>query len=475
MDAQYVTELDSDSMDDIIFVRSVEKPQTPKPGNGRPTKRAKPNDIPAQAVSPSLTKRAKSSGMPAHAVSPGPATKQKRDSNSSQTTTSIAHPKVPQSEQPYTEEEKLFMLETRKALEQALGKEALEAHEKVLTEEKESTEKYILDLEAAVKQQHGTPVVHETLIQDQIAILKVKAKGHDESAKTEIKLLRESNTKLAEERTTIGRCVRLLTDENVVLKRQHEENAALLREVKLLKDEQGANKAERQEEAYRIAIKTLREQNKKLADEKAALARNVELLNAGHENLRAEIFALTQDVCDQKELYKKEMNDSEGGMKDNAQKSKKLTKKLRQRNNKLIKENVNLSRKVMELETDDPAELLDARQRIQELHVQVERLEQGFRQRGEQLIELSRDSMSKEKIKMQKKAAVEARDLLQTRMSGMFKNYRILFKKNAALLDKLVSVAEVGRLGKVKKAYRQEMKLLKGQPLEELYEFKHQV
>ena len=67
------------------------------------------------------------------------------------------------------------MFETRKALEHALGKEALEAHEKVLTEEKESTEKYILDLEAAVKQQHGTPVVHETLIQDQIAILKVKA------------------------------------------------------------------------------------------------------------------------------------------------------------------------------------------------------------------------------------------------------------------------------------------------------------
>ena len=492
MDAQYVTELDSDSMDDIIFVRSVEKPQTPKPSNGRPTKRAKPNDIPAQAVSPSLTKRAKSSGMPAHAVSPGPATKQKRDSNSSQTTTSIAHPKVPQSEQPYTEEEK-FMLETRKALEQALGKEALEAHEKVLTEEKESTEKYILDLEAAVKQQHGTPVVHETLIQDQIAILKVKAEGHDESAKTEIKLLRESNTKLAEERTTIGRCVRLLTDENVVLKRQHEgasaeiqilhehnttlaeENAALLREVKLLKDEQGAHKAERQEEAYRIAIKTLREQNKKLADEKAALARNVELLNAGHDNLKAEIFALTQDVCDQKELYKKEMNDSEGGIKDNARKSKKLTQKLKQRNNRLIKENVNLSRKVMELETDDSTELLEARQRIQELHIQVEKLEQGFRQRGEQLIELSRDSMSKEKIKMQKKAAVEARDLLQTRMSGMFKNYRILFKKNTALLDKLVSVAEVGRLGKVKKAYRQEMKLLKGQPLEELYEYKHQV
>ena len=265
MDAQYVTELDSDSMDDIIFVRSVEKPQTPKPSNGRPTKRAKPNDVPARAVSPSLTKRAKSSGMPAHAVSPGPATKQKRDSNSSQTTTSIAHPKVPQSEQPYTEEEK-FMLETRKALEQALGKEALEAHEKVLTEEKESTEKYILDLEAAVKQQHGTPVV--------------QAEGHDESARTEIKLLRESNTKLAEERTTIGRCVRLLTDENVVLKRQHEgasaeiqilhehnttlaeENAALSRDLKLLKDEQGTYKAERQEEAYRIAIKTLREQNR---------------------------------------------------------------------------------------------------------------------------------------------------------------------------------------------------------------------
>ncbi|KAL1793149.1 hypothetical protein ACET3X_008131 [Alternaria dauci] len=422
--------------------------------------------------------------MPAQAISPSPATKQKRDSNSSQAPTSDAHSKVPQSEQQETEEEKSFMLATRKALEQALGKEALEAHEEILAKEKESTEQYILDLEAAVKQQYGTPIVHDILIQDQLAILKVKAEGHDEAAKTEIKLLRESNAKLAEEKTTLGRCVRLLTDESIVLKRQHEgasaeiqilhehnatlakDNTALLRKITLLEDEKGTPVANQQEEAFKTEIKRLREHNTKFANENTALVRSVALLNADKDNLRAEISALTQDVCDQKELYKK-MHGSEEGIKDVALRQKKSRQKLKQRNGRLIKENTNLSRKVVELETGGSSELLAARQRIQELHDQVKELEQGFHQRGEQLIELSRESMSKDKINMQKKAAVEARDLLQTHMSGMFKNYRNLYNKNTALLDKLVSVAGVGRLGKAKTAFRQEMKLLKGQPLEE--------
>ncbi|KAG9196569.1 hypothetical protein G6011_01690 [Alternaria panax] len=493
MNAQHITDFNSDNMDDIIFVRSVEKPRAPKPGGNRLTKRAQPNDISAQAVSPSPTKHAKPSGTSAQAASQAPAFKQKPGSNGFQATTPNAYPKVPQSEQQETEEEESFLVETRKALEQALGKEALKAHEKLLAKEKESTEQYIVDLEAAVKQQYGTPVVHEILIQDQIAILKVRAEGHDESARTEIKLLRESNTKLAEDKATLGHCARLITDENIVLKRQHEgasaeiqilhehnatlaeENTALMRNVKLLEDEQGTSKAKQQKEAARAEIEKVRNYNTKLIDEKATLVRRIELLSDEHGNLRAEISALTQDLRDQKKLFKQNMYEFDGEMKDVALKSKNFRQKLERRNDKLIKKNTILSRKVVELETDNSTELLDARQRIQELQVQVGKLEQGFRQRGKQLTELSRDSVSKEKIKMQKKAVIEAKNRLQTRMLGMFKNYRDLFRKNAALLDKLVSVADVERLGKERKAYRQEMKLLKGQPLEELYEFKHQV
>jgi hypothetical protein len=83
--------------------------------------------------------------------------------------------------------------------------------------------------------------------------------------------------------------------------------------------------------------------------------------------------------------------------------------------------------------------------------------------------------VSKDKIKMQKKAAVEAKSLLQSRMSGMFKNYRMLHKKNTALLEKLVSTAEAGGFGDADNTYRKELELLKGQPLEKLYEFKNQV
>ncbi|CAG5175111.1 uncharacterized protein ALTATR162_LOCUS10772 [Alternaria atra] len=465
-------------MDDIVFVRSVEKRRAPPLGGGSSAKRAKLKNVPAEAVSPSS------------------ATKQKADSNGAQTAGSDVYPKLPRPEQQEPEQEESFLLATRNALEQALGKEALEAHEKLLVKEKESKELYIVNLEEAVKQQYGTPVVHDILIQNQMAILKVKAEGHDEAAKTEIKLLRESNTKLRGETTTLGRCVRLLTDENIVLKRQHEgtraeiqilyehntklteENTALARNIGLLKDGDGTSKAKRQEEAARTAeIKSVRQYKTKLADEKAALVRRVKLLSDEHDTLRAEISALTQDVDEQKRLCKSKMRESDSEMKAAATKSKKFREKFKNSNKKLTKKNTDLSRKIVELESGHAAEVLEARVRVRELQGQVEKLEQGFRQRGEQLIELSRDSVLKDRIKMQKEAAIEAKDLLQKRMSGMFKNYQALFKKNKILLNKLVLAADEGRFGDGKKAkiYREGLKLLEGQPLEGLYEFKHQV
>jgi hypothetical protein len=76
---------------------------------------------------------------------------------------------------------------------------------------------------------------------------------------------------------------------------------------------------------------------------------------------------------------------------------------------------------------------------------------------------------------MQRKAAVEAKSLLQTHMSGMFVHYRMLLEKNNALLDKLTPMAVAGGFGHKGSHYRRELELLKGQPLEELYEYKNKI
>jgi hypothetical protein len=78
-------------------------------------------------------------------------------------------------------------------------------------------------------------------------------------------------------------------------------------------------------------------------------------------------------------------------------------------------------------------------------------------------------------MEKQKKAAIEAKGMLQTRMTGMFRHYRTLFKKNTALLDKLKSAAAAGVSEEAASTSRKELKLLKGRPLEKLDEFKNQV
>jgi cell division protein FtsB len=284
-------------------------------------------------------------------------------------------PEQQEPEQQEPEQQESFLLATRNALEQALGKEALEAHERLLAKERECTDQYIVNLEEAVKQQYGTPVVHDILIQNQIAILKVKAEGQDESARTEIKLLRDSNTKLADEKTTLGRCVQHLTDENINLKRQDEaaraeiqilhenntklteENSALVRNIKALKDEHNIAKVKAQEEATRTQIKILRENNVKLTEEKNALVRSVKLLKGDNQLLQANISALTQEVCDQKKLNEKRQHEPVGSIKDAKRKNKKLRQKLEKQNKRLMKENTKLSRKVVQLETGNPAEV----------------------------------------------------------------------------------------------------------------------
>lgn len=73
----------------------------------------------------------------------------------------------------------------------------------------------------------------------------------------------------------------------------------------------------------------------------------------------------------------------------------------------------------------------------------------------------------------EKRAAIEAKNLLQARLSGMFDNSRKLYEKNTALLDKLTAMVEAGGFSCTDRLYIQDIEVWKGQALEQLYEYTH--
>jgi len=419
----------------------------------------------------------------------------------------------------------------------------LESQEKSLLEEQERTDQYIAQLEEAVKQKGGVNVSHNLIAQNHIAMLKARYEAKEKTASTEIKILRESNKKLTEDKTKLTRSVKLVRDghgavegmaqddasaEIQILRETNEklsdEKTQLLCTISLLQDEtrMWKNKAKKKEAAgedldilrernakltgenaelvrnvkqlkdeHEEDLKTLRERNEKLTGENTDLTNNFEQLKDEHSTLRANVSALTQDLCEQKKLFaSKKMRRSNGDVKAAIAETKKLKneiKRFKARNKGLAAQNTDMSGKLAELGTErhtaidnqkaakqSAEEASVAREHIEKLQRQLAKLDGDFRERGEQLAELSRDSESKHEMRMQKKAAIKDKGLLQTRMVSMFTHYRNLFKKNKALLEKLKSTAEAGADGQAGKAYRKELKLLKGQPLEKLSEFKNQ-
>jgi chromosome segregation ATPase len=238
---------------------------------------------------------------------------------------------------------------------------------------------------------------------------------------------------------------------------------------------------ESKDESARTEIRLLRETNARLEGEKTTLEGSVNRLKDKTVALEAEIAGLTEDVREQKTLPIGTANSEYGDAESLAKKYKKLRKMVKdseRRNLTLAEERDDLSSKILQLEAErvaNQAEAFEKDDLIEKLQCQVARLEQGFRQQGGHLILLSRDSGSKVKIRMEKNAAVEAKSLLQTHVSGMYIRYRTLLENNNALMDKLTSMAVAGRFGHRGSIYRRELEMLKGQPLEELYEYKQKV
>ena len=265
-----------------------------------------------------------------------------------------------------------------------------------------------------------------------------------------------------------------------------QKNGGSTKNAGLLQDQVAILKAQIQSQdgASRMAIRSLHKRNLVLLQEKDILESCVVVLKDDIRRLKAEILGLTEDVVEREKLRKKVEAVSkcdEAFLKKNK-KLRKSVKESERRIKNLVEACDDRSRKVEELEaehssalTHHEATLVEKDERIHTLQEQNARFEKGFRERGELLIQSSRDSGSKAQLKREKKAAVEANGLLQTRVAGMFNNYRALHEMNATLVKKLTAMAEAGGFGKKGTVYCQELDKLKGQPLSELCEYKNKV
>ncbi|EMD91065.1 hypothetical protein COCC4DRAFT_39771 [Bipolaris maydis ATCC 48331] len=166
----------SDTMNDIIFSQpESQSAQSEAPQS--PHKPSSPKDVAQQTPpSQSLVARPKNNATP-------------RSARPRLSSTPLAPP-----------EDHTFMPATRHALEQALGKASLDRHEVLLQQEKKHTQDYIAQLQDAVKQKTSiAPSAQESLLRKEITMWKAKAQELDESAKTEMQLLRECNGRMEEE------------------------------------------------------------------------------------------------------------------------------------------------------------------------------------------------------------------------------------------------------------------------------------
>ncbi|KAF1845999.1 uncharacterized protein K460DRAFT_355734 [Cucurbitaria berberidis CBS 394.84] len=231
-----------------------------------------------------------------------------------------------------------------------------------------------------------------------------------------------------------------------------------------------------QEESSRVEIKSLREHN-------AKLEYNATAHNDKTRALEAKILSLTEEVREQKSLHKAGSSDDARILKRRIKLSIERAERQKQQIKDLVKETDTLSRKVEKLkaerQTTRPEQgntaVLDQSDQIKTLQAHAARLKQKLRERGDHLIRLSRDNISRTELRREKKAALEATKSLRTHVAGMFIHYRALSEKNAVLLEKLSGMAEAGGFGDPGSLYRKELDRLKGQPIEELYEYKSRV
>jgi outer membrane murein-binding lipoprotein Lpp len=301
-------------------------------------------------------------------------------------------------------EDETFMFATRQALEQAIGKASLERHEALLQQEKKSTKDYISQLEEVAKQKNGIALsMQDALVRKQIAMCKAKAEGLDESAKTEIQLLREWNGRMQDEMRVLNAVVE-----------------GLRKEKEVLREEMGGTKREDEDE-----VKRLYARNAQLEQEKEKLETDMRMMRDECAALKCEMDKM-RTGCEmagkQKQLVEtsKKIHGLDEGYVGNAGAKYNVAAKRNTNNSKrrardqkrrghLLKENGELSAKLAQLESQHQAErteALEARdEAVRGLQVKIEELMGEMREMKSRV-----ECGEREREKASPTAALESKD-----------------------------------------------------------------
>ena len=283
-------------------------------------------------------------------------------------------------------------------------------------------------LENAVKERYHDFGAPDELLEEKMKMLQVRARGGDESARTERQLLQEDKQRLEGELEDWQSKVQVLCGE-----------VDALRAVLLAREK----------------------------DEKAkAKVRDVWNMNTSVKH-KAEVKA-------REKLQKK--------LRSKMAKRKKVDVRLRE-------ENVALKKKIEELdrtlrESGGAAGQQQARQDpeavtavvaakdkyIESLRSQIARLEQVIRRRNDTLFQLYRSSGARAKAALEndKNNAVHAKLSLQKRLSSLMMQYRALFDKNFAMVQKIQNMAKALDMDQMGSVLREEQEDMKEVPTEEL-------
>ncbi|EFQ89252.1 hypothetical protein CFE70_008293 [Pyrenophora teres f. teres 0-1] len=193
-----------DVMDDVVFVRTAEKPK-PKPDEvldlktATPTKQAKPTDLPTYRNWFGRIIDSHNEDEDMSDTTPAPVPEEAALLGDDSTNTLVPrkdgeessgthHPVLPKV--PLPEDGPGYLPAMRGALEQALGKETLDRLEQCNIQDEENTIKYIIKLEKEIDMRYENFFATEQLLEEKMNMLKARAKGGDEVTRTERELLR---------------------------------------------------------------------------------------------------------------------------------------------------------------------------------------------------------------------------------------------------------------------------------------------
>lgn len=300
----------------------------------------------------------------------------------------------------------------------------LQAEQQTFENERRLMQEEIASLQAALKSKEDQSI---KAVQKEMEKLEASSAQRTEDLKTEIKILRNYNADLEEDRRTLEQ--ELQTAQQEVLTAQ--DKVSGLRED-----------LDEQERLCKAAIKA----KELLASQRQA--------PQDDSREKAELKRTIQILADERDGLAKKLKDMSAESSSVAiwQDAAKANKAAAKKSNEKV-------RVVLKAQRD---------------------LEFQLQQRDAEIAELKRNPPKKswkkavKEAQKQADAAIEAQKAAEGRVENLFQHYDLLHGKNLVLVGKLTAIAQVGGFGNHGSIYRKELNALKGPALEELDEYKEQ-